>query len=74
MQQEITGYHQDEETHWVAQLACGHFQHVRHDPPWSNREWVLSSRTRDEKLGLTLNCIKCDIKAPKDKQTPQQSI
>lgn len=67
MQQKITGYHQDEEKHWVALLTCRHFQHVRHDPPWSNREWVLSSTTRDEKLGFKLNCIKCDTKAPKDK-------
>ena len=31
MQQPITGYHTDEEGHWVAQLACGHNQHVRHN-------------------------------------------
>ncbi|MCV6623091.1 MAG: DUF3565 domain-containing protein, partial [Cellvibrionaceae bacterium] len=37
MKQPIVGYHQDEENHWVARLACGHFQHVRHDPPWTNR-------------------------------------
>lgn len=66
MKQKITGYHKDEEQHWVAQLACGHFQHVRHDPPWSNREWVLSLATRHEKLGMMLNCIKCETQAPKD--------
>lgn len=29
--QSIIGFHQDEEGHWVAELACGHNQHVRHD-------------------------------------------
>ena len=33
MQQAIVGFHLDEENHWVAELACGHGQHVRHDPP-----------------------------------------
>jgi hypothetical protein len=27
------GYHQDEEQNWVAELSCGHQQHVRHRPP-----------------------------------------
>ncbi|MET0349673.1 MAG: DUF3565 domain-containing protein, partial [Rhizobacter sp.] len=41
MDQPITGFHQDDEQHWVAQLACGHNQHVRHDPPWQLRPWVI---------------------------------
>ncbi|MEG0603969.1 MAG: DUF3565 domain-containing protein, partial [Acinetobacter sp.] len=28
MQQAIVGFHLDEENHWVADLACGHMQHV----------------------------------------------
>ena len=55
----IIGYHLDDENHWVARLACGHFQHVRHQPPFINRPWVLKQSTRDEKLGQKLNCIKC---------------
>lgn len=31
-QQPIVGFHQDEEGDWVASLACGHNQHVRHNP------------------------------------------
>ena len=42
MKQPITGYHKDDENHWVAQLACGQNQHVRHDPPWVNRNWVTA--------------------------------
>ena len=37
MQQAIAGYHQDEHHDWVAELACGHYQHVRHQPPLAER-------------------------------------
>ena len=30
MQRKITGFHLDEEGYWVAELECGHNQHVRH--------------------------------------------
>lgn len=60
MQQPIVGYHQDNEQHWVAELACGHNQHVRHDPPWVNRQWVTSAEGRRGYLGTLLNCRKCD--------------
>ena len=60
MQQAIVGFHIDEEKHWVAALACGHTQHVRHDPPWQNRPWVLTKQGRKEKLGVMLECNKCD--------------
>lgn len=60
MKQKITGYHKDVEDHWVAQLKCGHFQHVRHDPPWMSRPWVTTSEGRDSMLGFELNCKKCD--------------
>ncbi|MAT16017.1 MAG: GNAT family acetyltransferase [Planctomyces sp.] len=66
MQQPITGYHLDEEGHWVAQLACGHFQHVRHDPPWMIREWVTTPKGRHQMLGHHLACKKCDEHVPPD--------
>ncbi|MFO7530199.1 MAG: DUF3565 domain-containing protein [Marinobacter sp.] len=68
MKQPITGYHRDEENHWVAQLACGHNQHVRHDPPWVNRPWVTAEEGRRSMLGFELECKKCDQGAPSDKQ------
>lgn len=68
MKQAISGYHQDEEHHWVAQLVCGHFQHVRHNPPWVSRPWVISVAGREKMLGYELNCVKCDEGAPKDQQ------
>jgi hypothetical protein len=55
----VIGFHVDEEGHWVADLSCGHAQHVRHDPPWQNRPWVTTPAGREEKLGHTLLCAKC---------------
>ncbi|WP_438864851.1 DUF3565 domain-containing protein [Neptunicella sp.] len=66
MQQPIQGYHLDEEQHWVAELVCGHFQHVRHNPPWTNRPWVITEQGRQSMLGHQLNCKKCDEGAPRD--------
>ena len=55
----IVGFDQDEERHWVAELECGHTQHVRHDPPWHVRPWVVTEEGRRRFLGTTLNCLKC---------------
>jgi len=67
MKQPIVGYHQDEEEHWVAKLACGHNQHVRHDPPWTNRPWVTTHEGRDAHIGTLLDCKKCDRGEPPDR-------
>jgi len=67
MDRPITGYHKDDEGHWVAQLACGHNQHVRHNPPWTNRPWVTTSEGRAAHLGRLLACRKCDDGAPRDR-------
>ena len=64
MKQRIIGFHQDEHGDWVADLACGHGQHVRHDPPWSERPWVVTPQGRAQKLGKTLLCKKCDEELP----------
>lgn len=66
MDQPIVGYHQDSEGHWVARLACGHQQHVRHDPPWIQRPWVVTEAGRASVLGRLLGCRKCDAGAPRD--------
>jgi len=62
----ITGYHLDEEGHWVAELGCGHNQHVRHDPPWQMRPWVTTEAGREAHLGDRLRCLKCDRGAARD--------
>jgi hypothetical protein len=66
MDQPIVGFHQDAEHHWVARLACGHNQHVRHDPPWQSRPWVVTPQGRAATLGRMLACRKCDAGAARD--------
>ncbi|MDH5483927.1 MAG: DUF3565 domain-containing protein [Gammaproteobacteria bacterium] len=65
MHRPITGFHLDDGCHWVAQLACGHNQHVSHEPPWNSRPWVVTvcANARER-----LNCVKCELGAPKDEQ------
>jgi hypothetical protein len=62
MQRAIIGFHKDAENHWVADLVCGHGQHVRHDPPWKVRDWVTTEEGRESRLGTELECRRCDEK------------
>jgi hypothetical protein len=62
----MTGFHLDDENHWVAELECGHNQHVRHQPPWINRPWTQTETGRAKMLGRALECKKCDAGAPPD--------
>jgi hypothetical protein len=55
----IIGFHQDDEGHWVAELECGHSQHMRHEPPWQNREWVLTAEGRTRFIGVLVECRLC---------------
>ena len=66
MHRAIASYLKDDQGDWVAELACGHYQHVRNNPPWQNRPWVESETGRDSMLGYELNCKKCDLGAPRD--------
>ncbi len=63
MEVKIIGFHQDESGDWVADLACGHTQHVRHRPPWEMRLWVTTPAGRQEHIGRGVVCKKC----PEDK-------
>jgi hypothetical protein len=60
----IVGFRQDDAGHWVAELACGHGQHVRHEPPWQQRPWVTSPEGRAAHLGTGLRCMRCLDAAP----------
>ncbi|ROU01332.1 DUF3565 domain-containing protein [Marinobacter sp. R17] len=66
MKQPIKGFYQDDAGDWVAQLACGHGQHVRHRPPFINRPWVTTDAGRHSRLGACLDCVKCDRGEPTD--------
>lgn len=61
MRRSISGFHQDDEGAWVAELACGHQQHVRHAPPWQNRPWVMDAEGRAAHLGAELDCLYCEM-------------
>jgi len=60
MKRRIIGFHQDEFGDWVADLECGHTRHVRHNPPWDNRPWVVTPEGRETFLGHELICKKCE--------------
>ena len=60
MERAIVGFHKDEKGDWVAELECGHQQHVRHNPPWQIRKWVITESGRKSRLGNVLNCPNCD--------------
>ncbi|HEY2065426.1 MAG TPA: DUF3565 domain-containing protein [Gemmatimonadaceae bacterium] len=60
MKRPIVGYRQDDEGHWIAELSCGHRQHVRHEPPWQVRPFVLTEEGRQAFLGTVLDCPHCD--------------
>ena len=60
MRRTITGFHLDLDGDWVADLSCGHGQHVRHKPPFWSRPWVLTAEGRESRLGLELDCVRCD--------------
>jgi hypothetical protein len=55
----ITGFRQDDEGQWIAELECGHTVHVRHDPPWQVRPWVRDESSRRARLGSALECVRC---------------
>ena len=55
----IVGFLRDDDGVWVAELECGHTQHLRHDPPWQSRPWVLTSEGRAGFLGRSLDCVPC---------------
>lgn len=59
MERAITGFHLDDLGDWVAELACGHDQHVRHRPPFQLRPWVEVDETRAARIGTALACQLC---------------
>ncbi|MGH3733736.1 MAG: DUF3565 domain-containing protein [Acidimicrobiales bacterium] len=56
----ITGFHQDVVGDWVAELDCGHNQHIRHRPPFQIRAWVVDDDDRAAHLGTKLGCPLCE--------------
>lgn len=65
MERVIVGFHCDEHGDWVAELACGHGQHMRHDPPWQSRPWTVTAAGRASRLGEAVYCRKCERGEPR---------
>lgn len=66
MKRRIIDFNQDVDKDWRAKLECGHYQHVRHNPPLRVREWVLTEQGRASRMGEKLECKKCDEGWPAD--------
>ena len=76
MDRAIIGFGQDPQGDWFARLGCRHIQHVRHQPPFTLRPWVVTEEGRTQHLGQRLNCLRCErFEWPDDlvayKRTPE---
>ncbi len=60
IERRIVGFRQDAEQEWIAELECGHSQHVRHAPPWQVYPWILHEEGRAERIGTPLFCRCCE--------------
>src|SRR5262245_50425793 len=59
----IAAFHEDANSEWVAELACGHRRHMRHNPPFRDRPWVLTPEGREAQIGTEIDCASCDQRA-----------
>lgn len=50
----------------LARLKCGHGQHVRHYPPWTVREWVVTEVGRRARTGSLMESKLCNEFASPD--------
>ncbi|MGV3526306.1 MAG: DUF3565 domain-containing protein [Candidatus Sericytochromatia bacterium] len=57
----ILRFAQDEAGDWIAELDCGHTQHIRHRPPWQDHPWVLEAAERHSRLGTPWECGRCAL-------------
>ncbi|WP_207885965.1 DUF3565 domain-containing protein [Pseudomonas sp. 30_B] len=64
----LLDFHQDEDGYWVAVLSCGHTQHLRHQPPWQSRPWVLDPQQRQAQIGRPFPCGWCAKEQNSDKE------
>lgn len=74
MKRRIVGFHPDALGDWVADLECGHGQHVRHDPPWTTRPWVVTPEGRQGKIGAGLDCPACDREQGREKKDNSHDV
>ena len=58
-QSKIVEFRSDAAGQWIAELACGHSQHVWHKPPFQQVPWVTSAAERARRIGASLPCPLC---------------
>jgi hypothetical protein len=44
-------------------LECGHRRHMRHQPPWEDRPWVMTPEGRRRWLDTEVECRTCEAEA-----------
>ncbi|AAZ36626.1 DUF3565 domain-containing protein [Pseudomonas savastanoi pv. phaseolicola] len=69
----VLNLQQDQEGHWIALLSCGHTQHLRHQPPWQSRAWVLDPIKRQQMTGQAFRCGWCANAADNDSLAAEKS-
>ena len=55
----IVDFHLDGNLDWIAQLECGHPQHILYSPLCNHRYWLTTPQGRLGYLGLELACPVC---------------
>jgi hypothetical protein len=70
---QLIDFAQDADGHWLAILSCGHTQHLRHQPPWQNRAWVLDAQQRTARLGQPFACGWCTAAVAPDAANPSDT-
>ncbi|MBX8502282.1 DUF3565 domain-containing protein [Pseudomonas cichorii] len=69
----VIDFRQDEDDHWIVVLSCGHTQHLRHQPPWQSRAWVLDPQQRQQKIGQGFRCGWCAKSSDNDSLGAEES-
>lgn len=62
IRRKVVSFRQDQRREWIAVLDCGHALHVRHNPPYQERAWVLTAEGRQRYVGVEVECAECRIK------------
>ncbi len=54
----------------MAELGCGHSQHIRHAPPFRLAPWVLDDDERNARIGVDISAGYAINRSPRDPMSP----